>query len=444
MTPSVPGGRARLDLLAPPMAGHLHPILGLGQALARDYDVRVLSSEGAQREIAAAGLIGRVLLPGRDAEVRAIVEPAHAVGSHPLRLHRQLRANLGLLGALQDDLRRVWRDDGPPALALADFTLPVVGAVAREFAVPWWTTHPSPCVIETPDGPPAYLGGWSPGHGVAARLRDAIGRATVRVAKRTAHRLHRPTMRALGLDAMYRSDGSETVYSPDRIFALGLEALEFPRRWPAAVEFVGPVRYTPPGLAPPPPFVAGRRHVLVTIGTHLPWMKDTMAAAAEAMARALPDVEVHFSDGRVEQVPHARTAGPRGADGGRARAPNFHRLAYVSYARDLPRYALVVHHGGAGVMYHTLAAGLPALVLPLDYDQFDHAARLDAAGVARRLREPGLLTTAVHAALDDAALHAASRRFVATLAASDAPATVAARVRERLVTSARPAVRPVR
>ena len=95
-------------------------------------------------------------------------------------------------------------------------------------------------------------------------------------------------------------------------------------------------------------------------------------------------------------------------------------------------------------MYHTLAAGLPALVLPLDYDQFDHAARLDAAGVARRLREPGLLTTAVHAALDDAALHAASRRFVATLAASDAPAAVAARVRERLVTSARPAMRPVR
>lgn len=435
--------RPRVDLLAPPMAGHLHPILGLGQALVRDYDVRVLSSEGAQREIAAAGLPGCVLLPGRDAEVRAIVEPAHAVGSHPLRLHRQLRANLTLLGALQHDLRRVWREDGPPALALADFTLPVVGAVAREFAVPWWTTHPSPCVIETPDGPPAYLGGWAPGRGVPARLRDAAGRIAVRGAKRLAHRLHRRTMQSLGLDAMYRADGSEAVYSPDCIFALGLDALEFPRRWPAAVEFVGPVRYTPPGLAPAPPLVAGRRHVLVTIGTHLPWMKDTMAAAAEAMARALPGIEVHFSDGRVDRV----TAAPADSStraGAANRAPNFHRLPYVSYARDLPHYALVVHHGGAGVMYHTLAAGLPALVLPLDYDQFDHAARLEGAGVARWLRDPGMLTTAVRAALDDAAFQAASRRFVSTLAASDAAAAVAGRVREALATSARPGARPAR
>jgi UDP:flavonoid glycosyltransferase YjiC (YdhE family) len=442
MTATAPA-RLRLDLLAPPMAGHLHPILGLAQSLVRDYDVRVLSSEGAQREIAAAGLPGRVLLPGRDAEVRAIVEPAHAVGSHPLRLHRQLRANLTLLGALQDDLRRVWQEDGPPALALADFTLPVVGAVAREFAVPWWTTHPSPCVIETPDGPPAYLGGWSPGRGVAARVRDALGRTTVRFAKRLAHRLHRDTMRQLGLDAMYRPDGSEAVYSPDRIFALGLEALEFPRRWPAAVEFVGPVRYTPPGLAPAPPFVAGRRHVLVTIGTHLPWMKDTMAAAAEVMARALPDIEVHFSDGRADRVASA-LAEPAGRGGPADRPANFHRLPYVSYARDLPRYALVVHHGGAGVMYHTLAAGLPALVLPLDYDQFDHAARLDAAGVARRLREPGMLAAAVRAALDDTAFQAASRRFVPALAVSDAGSAVTARVRELLATSGRPAARPAR
>lgn len=430
---TVAPSRRRVDLLAPPMAGHLHPILGLAQALAREHDVRVLSSESAQREIAAAGLAGRVLLPGRDAEVRAIVEPAHAVGSHPLRLHRQLRANLTLLGALREDLARVWREDGAPALALADFTLPVVGSVAREFAVPWWTTHPSPCVIETPDGPPAYLGGWSPGRGVAARTRDAFGRAAVRVAKRLAHRLHRRTMRQLGLDAMYRPDGSEAVYSADRIFALGLADLEFPRRWPAAVEFVGPVRYTPPGLAPVPPFVAGRRHVLVTIGTHLPWMKDTMAAAAQAVARALPGVEVHFSDGRADRVASSPD-GPAASTGAADRPANFHRLAYVSYARDLSRYALVVHHGGAGVMYHTLAAGLPALVLPLDYDQFDHAARLEAAGVARWLRGPESLTAAVREALDDVAFHRASRRFVDALGASDAAATVAARVRETLAT----------
>jgi UDP:flavonoid glycosyltransferase YjiC (YdhE family) len=46
----------------------------------------------------------------------------------------------------------------------------------------------------------------------------------------------------------------------------------------------------------------------------------------------------------------------------------------------------VVHHGGAGVMWECLRAGVPQLVLPQDYDQFDHAARLEAAGVGVRLR----------------------------------------------------------
>lgn len=418
----------RVDLIAPPMAGHLHPVLGVARGLADEFDVRVVSSDGAQAEIAAAGLHGRGLLPGRDAEVRAIVEPEHAVGSHPWRLHRQLRANLGLLEEFQTALTQLWTAEGPPALVLADFTLPVAGTVARAFGVPWWTTHPSPCVIETADGPPAYLGGWSPGRSPLGALRDAVGRHLVRVAKRSAHRLHRTAMRRLDLDAIYRADGTEAVYSPDRVFALGLPAIEFPRRWPTAVELVGPVLYTPPASIAPPPFVDGRAHVLVTIGTHLPWMKDAMAAAAAVAARALPGVEVHFSDGRGAPEP----CDSRAPGAGDALPPNFHRLRYVSYGRDLMRYALVVHHGGAGVMYHTLAAGTPALVTPLDYDQFDHAARLEAAGVARRVRDLRQLASAITAALGDRELRAACQRAATAVAASDAVAVIRERVRQQL------------
>ena len=417
--------RPRIDVVAPPMAGHLHPTLDITVELAREFDVRMVSSEGVQHQIAAAGLDGQALLPGRDAAIRAIVEPDYAVGSNPVLLRRQLVANLRLLAEFREALHGLWQREGAPALVVSDFTLPVVGAVARAFDVPWWTTHPSPCVIETIDGTPSYLGGWRPWPGVLGALRDAMGRRVVRAAKRTAHWLHRDAMRRIGLDAIYRPDGSEAVYSPERLFALGIPELEFPRTWPAHVSLVGPVRYTPPTEIASPPFVDGRRHVLVTIGTHLPWAKQIYAEAAARAAAVLPEVEIHFTDGRVDgrSWPGASSI---------AAPANFHRLPYVSYARDLARYALVVHHAGTGVLYHALAADLPAVVAPLDYDQPDYATRLEVAGVAHRLTHPSRLGDAVRAALDDRAMAERVAAMGAAVRASDAVGAIVRQARALL------------
>ena len=151
----------------------------------------------------------------------------------------------------------------------------------------------------------------------------------------------------------------------------------------------------------------------------MPTTTLTDAEYQRRAAAALPGIELHWTDGEVRSDR-------------RESAGNFHHLGYVSYARDLPRYALVLHHGGAGVMYHTLRAGLPALVFPVDYDQFDHAARLEAAGVARRLRRPEDLAAQVKEALQDEGLRAACRRFQALLAAREPEERVAALVAERL------------
>jgi UDP:flavonoid glycosyltransferase YjiC (YdhE family) len=412
--------RARIDLATPPFAGHLHPLLGIGRRLARDHDVRVISTESAQRAIAAAGLEGVALLPGRDAEVWRIADGPRAVRSNPVLLHAQLRANLALLESFQIQIRELWEEERPDLL-IADFTLPVAGSVARQLGIPWWTCHSSPCVIETPDGPPAYLGGWSPGKGPLGRLRDTAGRALIRGFKVAVHRLYRRQMVRLGVPAIYRPDGSEAVYSDERLLAFGVPGLEFPRRWPAAVELVGPVLYTPPrasGDAPEIPFAHGRRHVLVTLGTHLGWRKEAMADSVRQAARALPDLEFHFSDGDARSGRHESIG-------------NFHRLGYVPYATHLPRYALIVHHGGTGVMYHTLSAGKPALVFPVDFDQFDHAARLTAAGLAHRLERPSGLARQVASALADRRLLAACRRFQAVLAGIQAEERVSELVAEK-------------
>jgi UDP:flavonoid glycosyltransferase YjiC (YdhE family) len=397
----------RVDLIGPPFSGHLHPLLGIGRALVRDgVRVRVISTEAARARIIASGLEPLCVLAGADDAIHAIAEPPDAVRSNPLRLNAQFRANLELLGRFQQELRGHYRQSAPD-LAIVDFTLPLAGFIAREHGVPWWTSLPSPCALETPDGPPAYLGGLLPRADVIGRIRDVAGRMLVRSFKRAIVRWHRETLRALGLPKAYRADGSEAAYSPECILALGLQELEFAQRWPRAVRFVGPVRYTPPGLGPMPPFVEGRRHILVSLGTHLRHHKERVAAATRAAAQALPHLEFHFTDGRVNAANAADTGhsenavNATNAEHARKREPspaNFHRLAFVDYSL-LPRYDLVVHHAGAGILNETLAAALPAIVFPLDYDQFDNAVRLQAAGLATRLRSLDDLPRAIEQAL---------------------------------------------
>jgi UDP:flavonoid glycosyltransferase YjiC (YdhE family) len=396
------------------MSGHLHPILGIGRRLARDHEVRVFSTLGAQLEIAAAGLEGRTVLTGADEVISSIVNPPYGVRSNPWRLHAQFKANLGLLEGLRAELLEVW-STSPPDLVIADFTVPAVASAATERGIPWWTATPSPVAMETRDGPPGYLGGWRPYPGPLGRLRDAAGRSLVRTFKRVVHRFHRTRLRRLGFPSVYRENGVEAIYSPECVLALSLEALEFVRGYPPAVEFVGPVLYSPPVDAPEPLYVAGRQHVLVTLGTHLGWRREAVVATVREAARHLPALEFHVSDGDRNSR-RCESAG------------NVHRIGFVSYTRDLARYALVVHHGGAGVLSHTLAAGTPAIVLPIDFDQFDNAARLEAAGVAICPRRLGDLSRAITKALGDEAMRSASLRMQALLSTGNAEDRVAERV----------------
>ena len=408
--------RPRIELLAPPFAGHLHPILAIGRALRDIAEIEVISTEAAQPRIRAAGLAGSAVVPGADAALKAIVDPPHAVGAHPLRLHAQFQRSLELLDAFGTALDARY-SNARPDLVIADFTLPVAGAATQRRGIPWWTSHPSPCVIEAPGGPPAYLGGWMPGVGAVGRTRDAFAARAVRGFKWSMHRLHRRRLAALGFPSLYRDDGSEAAYSPDCILGLGLRELEFERAWPAALRFVGPMLWSPPNIGSAPPD-DDAVNVLATLGTHLGWAKQGMAEQLEAAAQALPAIRLHFSDGRLDA----------GAD---AAHRALHRHAWVDYPSWVPRMRAVLHHGGAGVMWECLRAGVPALVLPNDYDQFDHAARLQAAGVALRLRHPREIEPALRRLLDgDHALRA--DRFVEALRPGQAEAREVALVRARL------------
>lgn len=404
---------SKIDFVAPPFAGHLFPLLALAASL-RDAglrDMRVLSTSDAAATIRLSGLEPLDLIPGRADEVWAIANTSERTGFHPLRLHRQFRANMRLMVDVAAQLERAWRADRPD-LVIADFTVPVAGLVARRLGIRWWTSMPSPCVIESRSGPPAYLGGWSPRGDALGRIRDATGRVAIRTFKRAVAGLFRRELRALGFDGVYRADGSEAAYSDERILALGMRELEFDRDWPDAVRFVGPLVAAPPFEHAPPEFRAGRTTILVTLGTHLPWARERAVKLIDDVAAAMPDCDFHFAGGR----PGASSAEGRG---------NVTHYGFIPYDRYLGRYDGAIVHGGTGAVYACIATGVPMLVWPHDYDQFDHAARIVDRGLGLRLRpDRASVVASLRRLLSDATIRARVREFQALAARYDAARAV--------------------
>ena len=353
----------RVELLAPPMSGHLHPTLALARELAPTCEVVVLSAPSVQPSITRAGLHGEPLLTRDDeALLSRVVDPGYRVGSHPGRLSTQFERALQLHERVYRQLCARYARSRPD-LVIADFTLATAGLACDQRGVRWWTSHASPCVVECGDGPPAYFGGLAPATGSLSRMLHAAGRVATRAFKRGVAWSASRRLRAMGLPGLYRDDASERIYSGERLLLLGVPEFEFATQWPAAATFVGPALYTPPGDHPDPPCVDGACHVLVTLGTHVRWAKEEMFSHIRHLARQRPDVQFHVSAGSPQGTVTER-------DG------NVVQVPFVDYDRHLPRYDVVVHHGGAGVLYHCLQAGVPAVVWPLDFDQFDHAARL--------------------------------------------------------------------
>jgi len=362
-----------IDLVAPPYAGHLFPLLELGRRLREQgrTPIRVVTTPDAAATVRLCGLTPVELLPGRASEVWAIANTAEQVGFHPLRLYRQFRANMPLMADAAAELRTMWSAHRPD-LVIADFTVPVAGLVARSMGIRWWTSMATPCVLETKRGTPAYLGGWTPGNTLATRVRDAFGRTAITLFKRSVAAMFRRDLRALGLTGVYRRDESEAAYSDECILALGMREFEFERDWPAAMHFIGALSESPP-FPHAEPLFDDRPAILVTLGTHLQWGRERAEAFVRELAAQMPDCLFHFAMGQ-----HDSSVRETGG--------NVHRYGFIAYDRHLARYRAAVIHGGSGVTYACIRAGVPMLVWPHDYDQFDHAARIVDRGLGLRLR----------------------------------------------------------
>lgn len=63
----------------------------------------------------------------------------------------------------------------------------------------------------------------------------------------------------------------------------------------------------------------------------------------------------------------------------------FFHATYAPYRRLLPRLSAFIHHGGIGSTSQALLAGVPQLIRPVAYDQFDNSARAVNLGVGKEI-----------------------------------------------------------
>ena len=410
--------RYRIDLLAPPFSGHLNPIIAMARVLNKDYDVRIVSTPAVQKTISDAGIQSVQIMDGLDETLKSIVNSGYAIGGNPFRLHQQFRNVFVVLVRLKEELLNLYRDERPDLL-ISDFTLATVGLVADEYTIPWWTSLPSPCVMESRDAPPAYLGGWKPKEGILGFVRDSIGRQMIKIFKHSIAYMYRSDLDKIGFSSVYRDDGSESIYSSQCVLVLGVQQIEFRKQWPAAAAMIGPMLFTQSVSTEIPTFKEGKKHVLITMGTHLDWIKDEVASELERIARRFPDLEFHFTDGHVNVESYIQNQ-------------NFKRFSFIDYSSQIKKYDLVIHHGGSGVMYYCLREGKPSIVFPVDYDQFDNAARLEVAGLAYRIKKFEQIEEFIRLALNDQNLVDKCSKFSKILCSVEPEVKLKIRVAELL------------
>jgi UDP:flavonoid glycosyltransferase YjiC (YdhE family) len=109
---------------------------------------------------------------------------------------------------------------------------------------------------------------------------------------------------------------------------------------------------------------------------------------------------------------------------------------YVPQAELLTRCSVVIHHGGSGTMYGSLAHGIPQVVLPQGADNFVNARLLDRCGAGLTIQPDDLSSEAVRDAvrlvLGQPSYRDTALRLADELAALPDPGEVARTLRHRI------------
>ncbi|MFD0003142.1 glycosyltransferase [Streptomyces sp. NPDC127178] len=389
--------------------GDVAPYTGLGHALSRaGHEVTLVTHGCFERLVAGSGVRFHPMPVDPRAELESERgRSLHRSGTGLGKLVRVVRMARALAGEMTDDMLAAARTSD--VLLLAGSTAPLGHAIAEGLSLPAIDLPLQPLAPTREFGPPMLGGGsWGAvgnriaGHGVNLAIHRVFSAAVPDVRERLGLSRGKPRTAA-------RTGRTLHGYSP--------LVVPRPRDWQPHLEVTG---YWWPydGEAQLPSALrefldAGPPPVFVGLGSAT--VPDPAALSTEVV-RALRRAGL-------------RTVIQRGWGGLEAAGDDVLTIDEVPHSVLFPRMAAVIHHCGAGTTGAGLRAGVPAVPVPIQFDEGFWAARLVALGVAPRavpLRKltAETLTTAVREATGDPSYGRRAQALAEGLRAEDGTAAV--------------------
>ena len=363
-------------IICPPVPGHIHPFGALGRELiGRGHRVTLFHMQDLEERV-------------RREEIDFV--PIGASDHPPGSLGRSL-AELGQLqgtAALRFTIRAVGRTtammlrDGPDAIHQAKVTAllvdqmePAGGTLAEHLGLPFITVCNALALNREPDIPPPFTP-WRFQRSWWSRMRNRVGYAV-------SDRLTRPISRVV---AHQRSRwGLAPHAKPEDSFSTlaqisqQTEEFDFPRRLlPPEFHYVGPLRRnqsTPVSF--PWRRLDGRPLVYASLGT----LQNSRLGVFQCFAEAC--------EGLDAQLVIAHGGGLQPSEESTLRG-NVVVTGYAPQRELIERARLTLTHAGLNTVLDSLSFGVPAIAIPITYEQPAIAERLRRTGAGVSIPLPGL------------------------------------------------------
>lgn len=392
--------------------GDVAPYTGLGHALSRaGHEVTLVTHGCFERLVTRSGVRFHPLPIDPRAELEsARGRSLHRSGTGLGKLVRVVGLARSLAGSLTDDMLAAARRSD--ALLLAPSTAPLGHVIAEGLSLPSIDLPLQP-LAPTREFAPAMLGGGSWGS-----LPNRVGGHAVNLAIERVFSAAVPDARTrLGLQRE-RTRGARRG-RPDGTVLHGFSSLVVPRPhdWGPHLRVTGywwPFDGTAELPAELRDFIdAGPPPVFVGLGSAT--VPDPAGLSAEVV--------------RAVRAAGLRAVIQRGWGGLAATGDDVLTIDEVPHSALFPRMAAVVHHCGAGTTAAGLRAGVPAVPVPIQFDEGFWGARLVALGVAPRILPlrrftPESLTAALRRATGYPAYGDRARALAGELRAEDGTAPV--------------------